>query len=62
MKGECEVRELVKQYLKATGTKQKWICEQIGAEPSVFSRYLKGERDLTYTQKIKLKKLIGVND
>ena len=56
------MRELVRQYLKATGTKQKWICEQIGAEPSVFSRWLKGERELTYTQKVKLKKLIGVND
>lgn len=54
------MRAKVKEYLKATGTKQKWICEQIGVRPDVFSRWLKFERELTYTQKVKLKKLIGV--
>ena len=59
-RGEIEVRAKVREYLQLTGIKQKWICQQIDCDPSVFSRWLKGERDLTYTQKIKLKIIIGV--
>ena len=55
------MREIVKEYLIITGTKQKWICQQIGISESYLSKYLKGEKELTIIYKIKLKKLIGIN-
>lgn len=56
------MRARVREYLQLTGVKQKWICEQIGADPSTFSRWLKFERELTYAQKIKLKLIIGADN
>lgn len=55
------MREKVKLYLETTGTKQKWICEQIGVSKSHFSHWIHGDREMDYIKLLKLKKLIGIN-
>ena len=55
------MREKLKIYLQETGTKQKWIAQKLGISESLLSLFIKGDRELSYNNAIKLKKLIGIN-
>lgn len=54
--GASRLRELVQER----GLKHKWLAEQLGVDPTTFSRWMKGRNVPSLAHGVKLARLLGV--